>query len=199
MLQQVWHVNELSLLKARSAKHMSKFTALSPVWRQPRDSWKKCSGCYKQSIQKLENRRKFLLHVINSTEVLPRQNDLSQPQALVTVYTSFDTCIQVLTETKACAHNIDPYSCEIVALRENYIDRPESYDSFSAKSCIFLAHEKTRTVWGIFFNSHTQPDPKQSIKKKKLLRHFPTTLRLVPSLTLQITDSSRATLENPTL
>jgi hypothetical protein len=32
-------------------------------------------------------------------------------------------------------------SYEIVALREN-VDRPESYDSFSAKSCIFLAHKK---------------------------------------------------------
>jgi hypothetical protein len=30
-------------------------------------------------------------------------------------------------------------SCEIVALRENCVDRPESYDSFSAKSCVFLA------------------------------------------------------------
>jgi hypothetical protein len=39
-------------------------------------------------------------------------------------------------------------SCEIVALRENFVDRPESYDSFSAKSCIFFAHEKTRKVWG---------------------------------------------------
>jgi hypothetical protein len=31
-------------------------------------------------------------------------------------------------------------SCEIVALRENFFDRQESYDSFSAKSCVFLAH-----------------------------------------------------------
>jgi hypothetical protein len=31
-------------------------------------------------------------------------------------------------------------SCDIVALRENFVDRPESYDSFSAKSCAFLAH-----------------------------------------------------------
>jgi hypothetical protein len=33
------------------------------------------------------------------------------------------------------------YSCEIVALRKNVADRPESYDSFSAKSCVFLAHD----------------------------------------------------------
>jgi hypothetical protein len=33
-------------------------------------------------------------------------------------------------------------SCEIVALRENFIGRQESYDSYSAKSCILLAHEK---------------------------------------------------------
>jgi hypothetical protein len=39
-------------------------------------------------------------------------------------------------------------SSETVALRENFVDSPESYDSFSAKSCIFLAHgkKKTRTV-----------------------------------------------------
>jgi hypothetical protein len=49
-------------------------------------------------------------------------------------------------------------SCEIVALRENFVDRPESYDSFSAKSCVFL-----HTVWGIFLHPHTQTDPKQGI------------------------------------
>jgi hypothetical protein len=37
-------------------------------------------------------------------------------------------------------------SCEIVALQENFVDRPESYDSFSAKSLYFL-----RTV-GIYFS-----------------------------------------------
>jgi hypothetical protein len=31
-------------------------------------------------------------------------------------------------------------SCDIVTLRENFVDRPESYDSLSAKSCVFLAH-----------------------------------------------------------
>jgi hypothetical protein len=31
-------------------------------------------------------------------------------------------------------------SCEIVALRKKSVDRPESYDSFSAKKCVFLAH-----------------------------------------------------------
>jgi hypothetical protein len=31
-------------------------------------------------------------------------------------------------------------SCEIVALQENFIDRPESYESFSTKSGVFLAH-----------------------------------------------------------
>jgi hypothetical protein len=33
-----------------------------------------------------------------------------------------------------------PISCEIVAHRENFVERPESYDSFSAKNCIFLVH-----------------------------------------------------------
>jgi hypothetical protein len=86
-------------------------------------------------------------------------------------------------------------SCEIVALQENFVDRPESYDLVYAKSCIFLAHEKTRTVWGILFHSHTQSDPKQGIKK--FLRHFPTTL--VPSLTLQISDIVHSSLQSPTL
>jgi hypothetical protein len=88
-------------------------------------------------------------------------------------------------------------SCEIVALRENFVDRPESYDSFSAKSCIhvFLAHEKMRTDWGIFFHSHTQSDPKQGIKKFR--RHFPTTLVL--SQTLQISGIVKSSLESPTL
>jgi hypothetical protein len=39
-----------------------------------------------------------------------------------------------------CAPLLADFSCEIVALRENFVDRPESYDSFSAKSCVFLAH-----------------------------------------------------------
>jgi hypothetical protein len=38
-------------------------------------------------------------------------------------------------------------SCDIVALRENFVDRPESYDSFSAKSCVFLAH-----CLGVYFS-----------------------------------------------
>jgi hypothetical protein len=86
-------------------------------------------------------------------------------------------------------------SCEIVALREFFVDRPESYDSFSAENCIFLAHEKTRKVWVIFIHFHTKPDSKQGIKK--FLRHFPTTL--VPSLTLQISYIVRSNLESPTL
>jgi hypothetical protein len=32
------------------------------------------------------------------------------------------------------------FSCEIVAFRENFADRSESYDSFCAKSYVFLAH-----------------------------------------------------------
>jgi hypothetical protein len=86
------------------------------------------------------------------------------------------------------------FSCEIVALRENFIDRPESYNSYSAKSCIFLAHEKTCMVWGIFLYSHTQSDPKVS---KKFLRHFPTAL--VPSLTLRISDIIQSSFESHTL
>jgi hypothetical protein len=87
------------------------------------------------------------------------------------------------------------HSCEIVAHRENFVDRSESYDLFSAKNCIFLAHEKTRTVWGIFLHSHTQPDLNHSIKK--FLRHFHSTL--VPSLTLQISDIVQSSLESHTL
>jgi hypothetical protein len=74
-----------------------------------------------------------------------------------------------------CIWCIKVGSCEIVALRENFVDRPESYNSFSAKSCIFLAHEKTRTVWDI----------------------FPT--NQVPSPILQIPDIVQSSLESPTL
>jgi hypothetical protein len=45
-----------------------------------------------------------------------------------------------------CGSTTDPYTlfdinvwmlrCEVVALRENFVNRPESYDSFSAKSYI---------------------------------------------------------------
>jgi hypothetical protein len=86
-------------------------------------------------------------------------------------------------------------SCEFIALRENFVDRPKSYDSFSAKSRIFLTHEKMCTVWGMFLNSHTQPDPKQSIKK--FLRHL--TTALLSLLTLQISDIFQSSLKSPTL
>jgi hypothetical protein len=92
-------------------------------------------------------------------------------------------------------HSLWTPSCESVSLLENFVDRPESYDLFSAKSCIFLAHEKTCTVWGIFLHFHTQHNPKQGIKK--FLRHFPTTL--VPSLTLQISDIVQSSFERPAL
>jgi hypothetical protein len=80
-------------------------------------------------------------------------------------------------------------------LWENFVDRLESYDSISAKSCIFLAHEKVRTVWGIFLYFHTQPDPQQGIKK--FLRHFSNTL--VPSQTLQISHIVQSSLQSITL
>jgi hypothetical protein len=86
-------------------------------------------------------------------------------------------------------------SCEIVSLWENVVDRPDSNDSFSPESCICLAHEKTRTVWGIFLHPHTEPAPKHGIKI--FLRYFPATL--VPSLTLQISDFVQSSLESPTL
>jgi hypothetical protein len=86
-------------------------------------------------------------------------------------------------------------SCEIVALRENFVDKPESYDSVNARSCIFLAHEKTHTVWGSFLQFNTQSDPNLGIKT--LLRHFPTTL--VPSQTLKISDIVQSNLQSTTL
>ena len=89
-------------------------------------------------------------------------------------------------DENAQVHSVETPSCEIVAHRENFIDRPESYDLFSAKKCIFLAHEKTRTVWGAFLLPHTQPAPS-----------IPTTL--VPSLTLQLSDIVQSSLESPTL
>jgi hypothetical protein len=94
-----------------------------------------------------------------------------------------------------CSPRSSKLSCEIVALRENFAARPESYDSVSAKSSIFLAHEKTRTVWDIFLHFHTQPDPKLGIKI--FLRHFPTIL--VPSLTLKISDIVQSIFQSPRL
>jgi hypothetical protein len=43
-------------------------------------------------------------------------------------------------------HCLHSCSCKIVALRENVVDRPESYDLFSTGSCIFLELEKMRMV-----------------------------------------------------
>jgi hypothetical protein len=37
-------------------------------------------------------------------------------------------------------------SCEIVALRENFVDSPESYDSFSAKLYISCARKKAHAL-----------------------------------------------------
>jgi hypothetical protein len=68
-------------------------------------------------------------------------------------------------------------SCEIVALRENVVYRPESYDSFSAKSCVFLA-----PGLGYISQYHKQSEPKQDIEKP--LCHLPTTL--VPSLPYKV-------------
>ena len=52
-------------------------------------------------------------------------------------------------------------SCEIVALRKNFVDRPESYDSFSAKSCVFLAH-------GL---GHISPFPYHKLTKSKVSKN----------------------------
>jgi hypothetical protein len=46
----VWHEKELSLLKAMSAKHRSKFAALSPVMVAAAVLLKNCSGDYKQTV-----------------------------------------------------------------------------------------------------------------------------------------------------
>jgi hypothetical protein len=43
-------------------------------------------------------------------------------------YTLFDSNVWIL-------------GCEVVALRENFVDRPERYDSCSTKSYIFVMHE----------------------------------------------------------
>jgi hypothetical protein len=64
------------------------------------------------------------------------------------------------------------YSCEIVALREN-VDRLESYDSVSAKSCVFFAHDL-----GYISSFPYIICPKA--RYKKVLCHLSTTL--VPSL-----------------
>jgi hypothetical protein len=76
-----------------------------------------------------------------------------------------DKILETAQVLKLILSSIMTYSsCEIVALWKNIVDRPESYDLFSAKSCIFLAHEKTRMVWGTSLCFHTQTAPKQGIK-----------------------------------
>jgi hypothetical protein len=52
------------------------------------------------------------------------------------------------------------YSCEIVALQENFVDRPESYDSFRAKSCLFLAYGL-----GVYFSIPIQDLTKSKVSK----------------------------------
>jgi hypothetical protein len=60
-------------------------------------------------------------------------------------------------------------SCEIVVLRESFVDRPESYDLFNAKIFIFLAHEK-RARFGVYFAIpiHNQPQSKVSKYSKEV-------------------------------
>jgi hypothetical protein len=59
----------------------------------------------------------------------------------------------------------------------------------------FLRTKKCARFGGIVLHSYTQPDPKQGVKI--FLRHFPTTL--VPSLTLQISDIVKSSLNSSTL
>jgi hypothetical protein len=59
---------------------------------------------------------------------------------------------------------------------------------------VYFLRTKTRSFWGMFVHSHTQPDPKQGMKK--ILRHFATTF--VPTLTLQISGIVHGSLESPT-
>jgi hypothetical protein len=88
-------------------------------------------------------------------------------------------------------------SCQIVAHRGNFVDRPESYDSFRAKNCIFLALEKTRTL-GVYFSIpiHNLTQSKVSKNAQDIFLLLST---LVRSLTLQISDIVQSSLESPTL
>jgi hypothetical protein len=109
---------------------------------------------------------------------------------------------------RKCCSTADPHtlfdsnvwmlSCEVVALRENFVNRPESCGSLSTKICIpgdiSCARKNTHGLGYIFLHPHTQPAPNQG--SKIFLRHFPTTL--VPSLTLQISDFVQSSLENLT-
>jgi hypothetical protein len=52
--QQVWHIKELSLLKAASAKHRSKFAALSPIMVTAARLLKNCSCGSKQSNKQIK-------------------------------------------------------------------------------------------------------------------------------------------------
>jgi hypothetical protein len=64
-------------------------------------------------------------------------------------------------------------SCDIVALRENFVDRPESYDSFS---CVFLAHGL-----GVYFSIPLH-NLAQS-KVKEILKTFTYYSRTITNLT----------------
>jgi hypothetical protein len=56
--------------------------------------------------------------------------------------------------------------CEIVALRgKKNVDRPESYDSNRAKTCVFIAHENVRAFLHLFPHFLTQSAQKNGIKK----------------------------------
>jgi hypothetical protein len=43
-------------------------------------------------------------------------------------------------------------SCEIVALRENFVDRPESYDLLSAKKVVYFLRTKKRARFGVYIS-----------------------------------------------
>jgi hypothetical protein len=54
--------------------------------------------------------------------------------------------------------------CKIVAFY-NFVDRPGRYDSITAKSCKFLAQEKTCMVWCIYFFIHMHNLTQSNVSK----------------------------------
>jgi hypothetical protein len=70
----------------------------------------------------------------SATECLPDITEISKGKEEGTVYFSL-----------LHYYNYASSSCEIIAFRTN-VDRQESYDWNSAKSCVFIAHENVRVV-----------------------------------------------------
>jgi hypothetical protein len=95
---------------------------------------------------------------------LPPNVVVAPPEVLDMIKCGSSTDTTFLTAMCGC---LDMTSYIYVALRENFVDRRESYDLFSAKSCIFLVHEKTHAVW-VYFSIPIHNLPQSKVSKYSL-------------------------------